>query len=166
MSVEEIQKIFGLKERRTFFRSYIQPALKLGLIEMTIPDKPNSRLQKYRLTKKGRALKINGAFDKFDGQTEQPTEQVTEQPTEQPTEQVTEQVIRLLLILNEDEIVSANDMMNILDLRHRPTFMYNYMQPAVEQNCIELIYPDSPNHPQQKYRLTGKGLELKKKMSK
>jgi hypothetical protein len=34
----------------------------------------------------------------------------------------------------------------------------------MEQHYIELVYPDSPNHPQQKYRLTAKGLELKNKL--
>jgi len=32
----------------------LKPAMEQGLLEMTIPDKPNSPLQKYRLTQKGR----------------------------------------------------------------------------------------------------------------
>jgi DNA-binding PadR family transcriptional regulator len=34
--------------------AYVLAALAAGLIQMTIPAKPNSRLQKYRLTEKGR----------------------------------------------------------------------------------------------------------------
>jgi ATP-dependent DNA helicase RecG len=36
--------------------SYLEPALQLDLIEMTIPDKPRSSKQKYRLTQKGRDI--------------------------------------------------------------------------------------------------------------
>jgi DNA-binding PadR family transcriptional regulator len=38
----------------TFLYSYLQPALNVGLVEMTIPDKPRSSKQKYRLTDKGK----------------------------------------------------------------------------------------------------------------
>lgn len=51
-----IRLAFGLKSRRRLRETYIVPALSLGLIQYTIPEKPNSRLQKYRLTAKGRAL--------------------------------------------------------------------------------------------------------------
>ena len=57
VSPNEIREMLVLKQRQGVFRNYIQPALKLGLIEMTIPDKPNSRLQKYRLTEKGKEVK-------------------------------------------------------------------------------------------------------------
>jgi ATP-dependent DNA helicase RecG len=43
----------GIKHRGNFRDNYIHPAIVLGLIVQTIPEKPNSRLQKYKLT--GRA---------------------------------------------------------------------------------------------------------------
>ncbi|MBS1590284.1 MAG: putative DNA binding domain-containing protein [Bacteroidetes bacterium] len=52
-SRDELQDILELKDRENFRLNYLKPALEQGLIEMTIPDKPNSRLQRYRLTKKG-----------------------------------------------------------------------------------------------------------------
>ena len=53
MSREALQSALGLLDRKSFRERYLQPALADGLIAMTIPDKPNSRLQKYRLTAKG-----------------------------------------------------------------------------------------------------------------
>ncbi|MEI6209947.1 MAG: Fic family protein [Desulfuromonadales bacterium] len=49
MSRDQLQKAIGLQDRKSFREIYLAPALVSGLIEMTIPDKPNSRLQKYRL---------------------------------------------------------------------------------------------------------------------
>ena len=53
MTRQELQEKLGLKGRANFEERYLKPALKQNLIEYTIPDKPNSRLQKYLLTKKG-----------------------------------------------------------------------------------------------------------------
>lgn len=55
MSRRQIQEQLGLRHDEHFRLSYLHPALVAGLIEMTLPDKPTSRLQKYRLTAKGRA---------------------------------------------------------------------------------------------------------------
>ena len=54
MGREVLQSALGLSDRKSFRERYLKPALADGLIEMTIPDKPNSRLQQYRLTDKGR----------------------------------------------------------------------------------------------------------------
>ena len=53
MTRKEIQQELGLVNEKHFREFYQQPAIAAGLMEMTIPDKPNSRLQKYRITKKG-----------------------------------------------------------------------------------------------------------------
>lgn len=56
MTRREIQDAVGLKDDEHFRKSYLLPALEDGLIEMTIPDKPKSSKQKYRLTQKGKEI--------------------------------------------------------------------------------------------------------------
>lgn len=53
----QLMKALSLKDRKYFSLAYLQPALKAGLIEMTLPDKPRSSNQKYRLTNKGALLR-------------------------------------------------------------------------------------------------------------
>jgi len=56
MSREQLQQQLGLADRKSFRQAYLQPALEQGLIEMTLPDKPQSKLQQYRLTAAGKVM--------------------------------------------------------------------------------------------------------------
>ncbi len=52
LSTSELMRRLGLEHKTYFRRTYLGPALDKGLVERTIPDKPNSRLQKYRKAKR------------------------------------------------------------------------------------------------------------------
>jgi Fic family protein len=52
---KEIFAVIGMSGDTRSSNRNIAPLLNSDLIEMTVPDKPNSRLQKYRLTAKGKA---------------------------------------------------------------------------------------------------------------
>lgn len=56
-SAIELMKKLKLSHRPTFRNNYLHSALKKGYIVMTIPEKPNSRLQKYRITFVGKKIK-------------------------------------------------------------------------------------------------------------
>ena len=47
LSANEIMRRLGIKSKETLRGSYLNPAIENGLIKMTIPDKPNSKNQKY-----------------------------------------------------------------------------------------------------------------------
>lgn len=53
MRRQELQAAMGLKNADHFRRAYVLPAIASGYLERTLPDQPNSRLQRYRLTSKG-----------------------------------------------------------------------------------------------------------------
>ncbi|GHU84167.1 hypothetical protein FACS1894196_4900 [Clostridia bacterium] len=55
LSRKEIFAAIGMNGDSRSFKRNVEPLQACGFIEMTVPDKPNSRLQKYRLTDAGRA---------------------------------------------------------------------------------------------------------------
>ncbi|MDO5562637.1 MAG: Fic family protein [Synergistaceae bacterium] len=56
LSRKEIFTAIGKNGDSRAFKRHIAPLVETGLIEMTVPGKLNSRLQKYRLTKSGRVF--------------------------------------------------------------------------------------------------------------
>jgi hypothetical protein len=51
---DELQERLGIADRKYFRLDFLVPAMEAGLVEMTIPDKPRSSKQRYRLTDLGR----------------------------------------------------------------------------------------------------------------
>jgi len=52
-SLTELLKTAGRSNRTKFRDQVVKPLIQADLLTMTIPDKPNSSLQKYRVTNKG-----------------------------------------------------------------------------------------------------------------
>lgn len=73
------------------------------------------------------------------------------------TPQVTEQVDKVLDALKGE--MAIKELMDKVNIKHRPTFLYNYLKPALEQGLVEMTVPDKPNSRLQRYRLTAKGIE-------
>jgi len=48
-SLTELMALLDLSHRATFQKNYLTPALEAGVIERTLPDKPRSPKQKYKL---------------------------------------------------------------------------------------------------------------------
>ena len=55
--VATLMEWVGRSNRSKFREAVLTPLLALDLVEMTIPDKPNSSKQRYRLTEQGKAVR-------------------------------------------------------------------------------------------------------------
>lgn len=71
----------------------------------------------------------------------------------------TQQVLDLIKVVGNTNM-SVKEMMLSVGLKDRVNFMKNYLNPAMQENVLRLLYPDKPNHPRQKYLLTVKGLAI------
>lgn len=47
-----------------------------------------------------------------------------------------------------------------MSLKDHENFMRNYLNPAMTEDLVGMLYPDNPKHPQQKDLLTVRGLNI------
>jgi predicted HTH transcriptional regulator len=117
-----------------------------------------------------RTLKTTGQADDIDfeevneGASLQATPQATLQATLQADEGISETVKRVVLVLEGD--LKRAEIQELLELRDRTNFVSNYLNPSLESGYIEMTIPEIPTHQEQRYRLTDKGIALKKKLQK
>ena len=83
--------------------------------------------------------------------SEDTTDQDSDQVTDQDSDQDKKSVEKLLHVLGDD-VLSAKEIMERLDLVHKPTFRKNYLNPALELKLIERTIPDKPSSKNQKYK--------------
>ena len=80
--------------------------------------------------------------------------------------QVGEQVKMLINSIGGKEL-SVDEILKVYKLLYKQAYKSKWyfkkhtIQPALLEGYVEMIYPDKPNHPKQKYRLTAKGIALK-----
>jgi len=149
----EIRKQMQLKDRVHVREHYIEPALAQALIEYTLPDKPRSRSQKYRLTEAGQRLQA--AMSKRHGESA---------AVLHVTPPVTPPVAMLLDLLAKAGELGNAEIREQMQLRDRVHVREHYIEPALAQALIEYTLPEQPRSRLQKYRLTEAGQRLQAAM--
>jgi ATP-dependent DNA helicase RecG len=81
-------------------------------------------------------------------------------PTKYPPSSV--EVCNLLKVIEGE--MSRTKMQDLLELRDKRNFRENYIEPALRDGLIRMKYPESPNHPRQRYLLTALGEEAKRQL--
>ena len=71
----------------------------------------------------------------------------------------------LIQVVGKQEL-SVKEIMEDLGLKDRKNVLNLYLNPAIKEKFVRLLYPNSPRHPRQKYLLTVKGLALYNELTK
>ena len=87
---------------------------------------------------------------------------VTGRVTGRVTRETSEEIKRIVLVVKGE--MKKFEIQKNLDLSSDDFFRVNYILPALESGYIEMTYPQTPNHPNQQYKLTAKGKSLKKRL--
>jgi ATP-dependent DNA helicase RecG len=107
-----------------------------------LPEKPTEQVT-AQVDKTNDISLLEAAMAKLDGLTEQVTAQVTAQ------------VVSFCRTPRK-----ATEIMELLGIKHRMTFLRNYLDPMLEIGIIERTIPEKPTSSKQKYQLGSMGWDI------
>lgn len=130
-------------------------------VEKGVNVEPVFLIRFFRNLLLGENNELKNRYMMVDGPEEwkMPENEQVENKYRTSTEQVTEQVRCIILAVGKDQL-TLKQIMERAELKHRPNFIDNYLNPAITDGYLRLLYPDKPRHPRQKYLLTVKGLAV------
>lgn len=101
---------------------------------------------------KNRCMVVNLPSEMADEHTPISTRQASDK---YPTSSM--EIDMLIKVLAEQQL-SIKELLAAMQLKDRENFMVNYLNPAIKEGFVTMLYPNKPRHPRQKYLLTVKGL--------
>jgi len=94
------------------------------------------------------------------GEVNNPDKESVSAENDNFTGEVTGEVRKVVLVMYGD--MSRQAIQSELQIKHDDYFRTEYISPALSSGLIEMTFPEIPNHPRQRYRLTEKGIELQR----
>jgi ATP-dependent DNA helicase RecG len=162
LSSAEIASALGHKQLSGNLRKALPRLRESGLLAYTIPESHNSRLQKYRLTKQGRALYIakaqdtaqeGSAADERDGSHEVVQDDLFDEA----------QVYSTILSACALSPLSSAEIATTLGHKQLSGNLRKALPYLIRAGLLQFTIPDKPKSRLQKYHLTAKGRRLMNK---
>ena len=137
-SSKEIMDMIGVSNQSVNSRKYILSLVEMGLLEMTNPDNPNDRNQKYR-------------------KSNQESNRESNQESNRESNQ--EKLHNHLITKKQKDIVSfcsvprsSKEILDRIGVSNQSANRRRHILPLVEMGFLEMTNPDNPNDRNQKYR--------------
>jgi predicted transcriptional regulator len=143
-SRKELLALIKLKNHFDNYKRYIEPLITRGWLEMTIPDEPNNRNQKYITTEAGKKI----------------LKEKRDQESDQVSDQVNDQVKTILS--NAIESKSRKELLALIKLKNHFDNYKRHIEPLITRGWLDMTIPNEPNSRNQKYITTETGKKILK----
>jgi len=165
VSAGTLSAAVGYFHRTGHFRKLLKILITRDFLEMTIPERPRSPAQKYRLTDKGRTAIASDGDTQAEGEVRDKKGEVGGEDKGQAEGQegqlggqaaLSEKETAMLRVCL-DCTVSAEVLMAATGHSSRTGHFRRWLDRLLRDGLLEMTVPGKPRSPIQKYRLTSKG---------